>query len=319
MTDIRLAFPYALILLLPLIWLLWRALSTDGLNRLSVLRYSDTRLLRGLPTTWRLRLRRLPALMQGIGYILLVIALARPQTGTERLDSSVRGIDLVIALDISDSMGRSDLDGLTRLDAAKNVTASFATDRPNDRLGLVVFAEQAYFLSPPTLDHNFFNRVLSAVTYASTLQISNRTAIGQGITAAASLLANSTAASRVVLVITDGANNAGTVDPVTAAQAANALGIRVYTLGMGQTGADSDLDEPMLQRVAATASGRYFNALNQDDLTMIYDTIDTLERSAFERDFTLEWQDQAFLLMLGALTVLAMGKFLERTLFQTIP
>jgi Ca-activated chloride channel family protein len=319
MTEFRFASLLAFVLLLPLILLVLRALRGDSTNQLGILSYSDTTVLRGLPATWRVRLRRLPTLLSWLSYILLVIALSRPQFGSAIQTLATSGIDLVIALDISDSMASGDLGGISPLEAAKNVTSSFATDRPNDRLGLVVFAEQAFYLSPPTLDHTLYNRILTDVTYASALQISNRSAIGIGISTAANLLVESTAPSRAVLLITDGANNAGLIDPITAAEAANALGIKVYTLGMGASTSDNELDETTLRRVSAITGGRYFNAQSENEVASIYDTINTLETNTISRDININWQDQAFGVLLVALIFLCFAKLLERTLFQTIP
>ncbi len=319
MAEFRFASPLAFLLLLPLLVLIIRASRGDQNGQLGILSYSDTTLLRGLPASWRVRLRRSPTLLSWLAYCLIVVALARPQFGSAVQTLTTSGIDIVIALDISDSMGSGDLGGISRLDAAKNVTASFATDRTNDRLGLVVFAEQAFYLSPPTLDHDLYNRILADVTYASALQISNRSALGVGMSSAVNLLLESSARSRVVLLITDGANNAGLIDPITAAEAANALGIKIYTLGMGAATSDNDLDEATLRRVASISGGRYFNAQNEDDLASIYTTINDLETSTFARDLQINWQDQAFGVILAALICLCFAKILERTIFQTIP
>lgn len=318
MSEFRLLWPLALVLLLPLVWKLWSALRSDSLNRLPVLQYSDTRLLAGISPTLRVRLRRLPSIMQWGAYGLIVLALARPQAGTEMITQRFEGVDLVFAIDISGTMAMP-FSHLTRLDAAKVVTENFALNRPNHRLGLVAFAEQAFILAPPTLDRRLSLRILNDVTYASLLDVSNRTAIGMGLTAAASLLAESTAPTRVILLLTDGVNNAGAIDPTTAAQAARALGIRIFIVGIGTAGSDADFDEAALRQIAAQSAGRYFNAQSIDDLIAVYDTIDQLVTDPRTLEARALWQDQSYLLIAGALLVLVVAKTLERTVFQTIP
>jgi Ca-activated chloride channel family protein len=318
MSEFRLLWPLALVLLLPVVWKLWSALRSDSLNRLPVLQYSDTRLLAGISPTLRVRLRRLPAIMQWGAYGLIVLALARPQAGTEVIAQRFEGVDLVFAIDISGTMALP-FSHLTRLDAAKVVTENFALNRPNHRLGLVAFAEQAFILAPPTLDRGLYLRILNDVTYASLLDVSNRTAIGMGLTAAASLLAESTAPTRAILLLTDGVNNAGAIDPITAAQAARALGIRIFTVGIGTTGSDADFDEAALRQIAGQSMGRYFNAQSIDDLIAVYDTIDKLVTDPRMLEARVLWQDQAHILIAAALFVLVMAKTLERTVFQTIP
>ncbi len=318
MTEFRLLWPLALILLLPIFWKLWSALRSDSLARLPVLQYSDTRLLAGISPTVRVRLRRLPAVMQWGAYGLIVLALARPQAGSEVIAQRFEGVDLVVAIDISGTMAKP-FSHLTRLEAAKVVTENFALNRPNHRLGLVAFAEQAYLLAPPTLDRSLYRRILADVTYASALEVSNRTAIGMGISAAASLLTESSAPTRAILLLTDGVNNAGAVDPITSAQAARALGIRIFPVGIGTVGSDADFDEAALNQIAQQSTGRYFNARSIDELIAIYDTIDQLVTDSRLLEARILWQDQAYVLIVLSLIVLGIGKMLERTLFQTIP
>jgi len=318
MGEFRLLWPLALTLLLPLLWKIWSGMQSDAAGRLPVLQYSDTRLLAGVSPTLRVRLRRLPSVLQWAAYGLMVVALARPQAGTEMIEQRFEGVDLVFVIDISGTMA-SPFSHLTRLEAAKVITENFAINRPNHRLGLVAFAEQPFILSPPTLDRVLYIRILREVTYASMLDLSNRTAIGMGIIAATALLSESTAHTRGIVLLTDGVNNAGTVDPITAAQTARALGIRVFTIGLGTVGTDADFDEAALQQIAAQSAGRYFNAQSIDDLIAVYETIDQLVTDPRMLEMRIHWQDQAPLLMLISFFVLLLGKALERTIFQTIP
>jgi len=317
MTDFRLAFPLALALFLPLLLaLLWqgRALRSAA----PVLRYSDTRLLRGLSASLRLRLRRLPDFLRLLAWAALVLALARPQSGQAEVRLSGQGVDIVLALDISNSMATNDFEGLSRLSAAKRVSANFILGREFDRMGLVVFSEDALYQAPPTLDYSLLMEALEAVTFAEDLGLSNRTALGMGIGMGLNMLNSSRAAGKIIILVTDGANNAGRIDPITAAEMAAALGVRVYTIGIGAP-SSGDLDLLTLGRIASISGGRSFNALQLDDLSAVYAEIDRLEASPVERLLITEWEEQAHLPLLLALILLITERFLRHTVFQSLP
>ena len=316
MIDFRFASPLVFVVIIPFLIGLYVSMRRER-RAPPVLRYSDTRLLRGLPVGWRVRLRRLPDLLRLAAAGVLLIVIARPQTGVALTTIRGQGVDLVIALDVSDSMSTADFAPYSRLDAARIVLDAFISERLNDRIGLVSFAEDAVYEAPPTLDGNLVRRILTQVNLASASGRGNRTALGVGLAAAASLLKDSRAPSKVIILITDGANNAGLVDPQTAAHAAHALGIRVYTIGMGQVG--GDLDEAALRQVAALADGLYFSAAEMSDLQNITDQIDQLERSPTERNLRIRWQDQAEGWLLFALVLLISERLLRLTIFQTIP
>jgi len=316
MIDFRFAAPLIFVVIIPALIGLYVWMRRER-RAPPVLRYSDTRLLRGLPVSWRVRLRRLPDMLRLAGAGVLLIVVARPQTGVALTTIRGQGVDLVIALDVSDSMGTGDFAPYSRLEAARIVLDEFIAERPNDRIGLVTFAEDAVYEAPPTLDGNLVRRILTQVSLASVSGRGNRTALGIGLAAAASLLKDSRAPSKVIVLITDGANNAGLLDPQTAAQAAYALGIRVYTIGMGQAG--SDLDEVALRQVATLADGRYFSAAEMGDLETITNQIDQLERSPTERNLRVRWQDQSEGWLLFALVLLISERLLRLTIFQTIP
>ncbi|GAB5489960.1 MAG: VWA domain-containing protein [Phototrophicaceae bacterium] len=319
MTDFRFAFIPALILFIPALMLIirwWIGLSNQVP---AVLRYSDTRLLAGLPPGLRVRLRQLPDFLRLLAWILLVIALARPQSGSGEEVVRGNGLDMVMALDISDSMATSDFNGLTRFDAAKDVMVDFINGRINDRIGLVIFAEDAFYQAPPTTDYNILAELIDDTRLAGDIGLSNRTALGLGIASSTNLLRRSASPSQVIILVTDGSNNAGEVDPITAAQAAAAFGVRIYTVGIGTTSQGDALDEPTLRQIANITDGQYFNALTLDDLRNVYKDIDTLETSPIERQLTIRWQDQAWSFMLIALVLLIIERILRNTIFQTIP
>ncbi len=292
----------------------------------------------GIAPSWRIRTRLLPDVLRMLAWGALVIALARPQTGSAREILRGQGIDIVLALDISGSMAALDFEPQNRLTAAKEVIGEFIAGRQFDRIGLVVFARNAYHQSPLTLDYATVINLLNQVRLAPEIVDENKhplildgTAIGLGIASAGTMLRDSTAPSRVIVLLTDGDNNAS-LDPITAAQAMQALGIRIYTIGMGKTGQvplpdpengvifqESDLDEATLQQIAEQTGGLYFRAENRAGLTQIYAEIDRLERSRVERQVFVPWQDQAWVWIGAAIVLLMIERVLRETLFQTIP
>ena len=318
--DLRFAHPYAFLLLIPTLLLLLRWQRGRGRAAPPVMRYSDTRLLGGLPMGLRVRLRRLPDVLRLLAWVLLLVALARPQAGTSREIIRGQGIDMVMTLDISNSMGIPDFDP-SRLEAAKSVISDFIRGREFDRIGLVVFGEQAFYQAPPTLDYDVLLAALDEVQLASALGLGERTAIGLGLASSANMLRQSDAPSKVIVLLTDGENNTGSVDPILAAEAAQAFGIRIYTIGIGTTGRNlpDTLDEDLLRQIASIGNGAYYNALDALDLQDIYDEIDQLERIDLDRVALVRWQDQAGGFLLAALLLLLLGRILRHTIFQTIP
>jgi len=333
MLEFRFVNPLALLLFIPAAFLLARWIRGQWSSVPAVMRYSDVRLMEGLPPGVRVRLRRLPDILRLLAWCLLVIALARPQWGSAQEVIQTEGVDIVMAIDISRSMSIPDFQPLNRLDAAKVVIQEFIEGREFDRIGLVVFATNAFQQSPPTLDYEVLSRLLDEVQLAAELGLpSEQTAIGEGIASAANMLRSNDAAGRAIVLLTDGENNAGLIDPLTAAEAAQALGIRIYTIGMGAPGTtvvtddtgetqvtEGELDETMLAGIARVANGKYYNALSLFDLQEIYAEIDQLERVRIERQITVRWQDRAWGWLIAAFVLLIFERFLRYTIFQTIP
>jgi Ca-activated chloride channel homolog len=331
----RFAYPFALlILLIPIGFLVLQYLGrVRNVSSVTQMQYSDVRLLEGLPLGWRARFHRLPDILRMMAWIVLVIALARPQSGLSQEIIRGQGIDIVLALDISGSMAALDFAPQNRLDAAKSVISNFISGRDFDRIGLVVFARDAFQQTPPTLDYLTLLDALQQVMLATTLQIDDGTAIGLGIASAGNMLRSSPAASKVIILLTDGANNAGGIGPLTAAQAVAAFGIRVYAIGMGKPGLvpvpiddagntqliESDLDEPTLQSIADVTGGRHFRAQDLVDLQQIYDEIDQLERSDVDRQVYVRWQEQSVGLLWGGIALLLTERFLRHAVFQNLP
>lgn len=332
MMEFRFAAPFFLMLLLLPVGVYLRRDWRRYLTSTTSLRYSDVRLVGDINTSWRVRLRNLPDMLRWLAWALLVVAFARPQAGNAQEVLRGQGIDIVLAFDISDSMATQDFEP-NRLNAAKAVMESFIDGREFDRIGLVAFALNAYHQAPLTLDYDTLRALLSEVQLASQIPEvdGGATAVGLGIASSANMLRDSDAASRVIVLLTDGDNNTS-LDPIVAAEAAAAFDIRIYTIGMGQRGLltlpqddgstltiESDLNEDMLREIAATGGGLYFNAADLDDLQDIYEQIDRLERSTIELQVIVRWQDRAWPLLWAALGVLVIERLLRRTALQTIP
>jgi Ca-activated chloride channel homolog len=254
--------------------------------------------LRRLAPGWRVRLRHAPTALAALGLVLVAVALARPQHGTLREDVTTQGVDIVVALDVSGSMAAEDFQPKNRLTVAKDVVAEFVTRRKSDRVGLVVFAGRSLTKAPPTTDTAVLLRQLEDVRLE---MLPDGTAIGSGIATSLTRLRRSQAKSRVVVLVTDGSNNAGEIDPATAADMAKAMEVRVYTILVGRggrvpmpmkvqdpfTGAISQqtrmtevqIDEGLLKRIAERTGAEFFRATDPESLRQIFDRVDALEKS----------------------------------------
>jgi Ca-activated chloride channel family protein len=267
---------------------------------------------------------------------LALIALARPQIVQGHETISGEGVEIALALDVSGSMASLDFEPQNRLAAAKDVIADFIAERPYDKVGLVIFAHEAFNQSPLTLDHNMVNRSLDQVELAEKLGIDDGTAIGLGVANAASMLANSDAESKVVILLTDGVNNAGQVDPLTAAEASKALDIKVHTIGVGRPGQvpvpvpalfggtdivyqESQLDEETLRQVADITGGQYFRAEDTAGLKAIYDEINSMEKSQIEVQVFNQYHELAGYLLIPAVLIFLAELVLRNTTFRKIP
>lgn len=282
--------------------------------------------------SWRVRFRHLPFALALLGYAGLVVSLARPRLGLERTESWTEGVDIFIALDASGSMAAEDFKPRNRFHVAKASTRAFIEGRPNDRVGLLVFAGRSRTVSPLTTDRAM---VLDRLLGLKLGDQGDGTAIGMALGNALARLKPSKAKAKVVVLVTDGGNNAGEIDPDTAAGVAKALGVRVYTIGVGtntgpveipvqvrnpETGkvteqrvrANVDVDEALLKRIAAGTGARYFRATDARGLAETFSTIDALERSEikttrytrFREVFPLVARPAALCLALSALCAL---------------
>lgn len=235
--------------------------------------------------TWRVRLRWLPGALRALAVALLIVAVARPQRGLALATIPAEGIDVVIALDVSSSMSQRTPDSETRLKAAQLVVDEFVESLEGDRVGLVIFQSRAITLSPLTLDRQALRR---AVGNARSGLLEDGTAIGLGLAESLNLLRDSPAGSRVVVLLTDGQNNRGGVQPLAAAELARVLGVRVYTIGfLGGPGEANLLDVATLEHIAQSTGAQYYDAATTEELGEAYREIGALERSLIgEREFT---------------------------------
>lgn len=318
---------YLLLVIVPMAaWYIFR----QKRNSASI-RISTTAPVIKAPKTLRHYLRHLVFLLQMVAISAFVIVLARPQSTTEFENVTTEGIDIVIALDISTSMLAKDFSP-DRLEAAKNVAMEFISGRQYDRIGLVIFAGEAFTQCPLTTDRavliNLFRDIKTGI-------IQDGTAIGNGLATAVARLKDSDAISRVVILLTDGENNAGEIAPITAAEIARTFGIRVYTIGVGTVGMapypvqtpygtqlrdiEVKIDEKMLQEIASLTDGKYFRATNNTKLEEIYKEIDQLEKSKIEvREFSRRSEEFLTFALAGILLLIA-SLFLRTTVFRSIP
>jgi Ca-activated chloride channel family protein len=336
MTTFRFASPWLLTLLLLIPALLALRTWSQQQTRPASLSHAATSFAQQLPTSWRVTWRPLPLALRLLVITLTILALARPQIGHAHETIKGEGVQIALALDISGSMASLDFQPDNRLTAAKQVIGDFIAERPYDNIGLVIFASEAFNQTPLTLDHRLLQRSLEQTELATDIGIDDGTAIGLGLANAANMLTSSDAPSKVVILLTDGVNNAGQIDPLTAAQAAKALGIKVYTIGAAKTGQvpvpvpsifggtqlayqESQIDEATLQQVADITGGKYFRAEDTAGLQQIYDEINTLEKSQVEVQVFNQYQELAIWLLLPALAFLLVEAVLRKTALRTIP
>ena len=262
---------------------------------------------------------------------LIIIALARPQTHSENAQTKITdGIDIVMAIDVSSSMLSQDLKP-NRFEALKKVASQFVKDRPNDRIGLVVYAGESYTKTPVTTDKRIILSSLAELTYG---QVEDGTAIGMGLATAVNRLKESKAKSRVIILLTDGVNNTGVIDPLIAAELAAEYGIKVYTVGIGTNGMalspyalnpdgsimyrmlQVEIDESLMKKIAQVTHGRYFRATNNQKLQQIYDEINKLETSKIEEFKYTEVDEKFRLLVIIATALLFLEFLLKHTVFR---
>lgn len=282
-----------------------------------------------------LSVKALPTLsiLRFIVLALLIFVLARPQLSQSREHKFAEGIDIFLALDISESMRAEDFEGANRIQIAKSVINDFLSHRENDRIGLVIFAGESFTLCPLTLDYSVLIELLRDVEIG---QLEDGTAIGDALATATHRLEISESKTKIVILLTDGENNAGSIDPETAAALAQSFGIKVYTIGMGKEGgaripyADTTfgkryrevltyLDEGTLKQIASITGGRYFRAIDTQSLQRIYAEIDLFEKTKFEVVSTVDHKELAAYILIPAVLLLGIEILLSNTVLRKIP
>jgi Ca-activated chloride channel family protein len=324
---------YLFLLLLMIPYLIWYLMYRKKSE--PTMRMSDTRAYRYAPRSWRVMLMPLQLLLRLAVFVLLILVLARPQTQNSWKNETMEGIDIMLAMDVSTSMLAEDLKP-NRIEAAKQVAADFIIGRPNDNIGLTIFAGEAFTQCPMTTDHaSLLNLLHNVRTDIAQRLIEDGTAIGMGLANAVSRLKDSKAKSKVVILLTDGSNNRGDLSPMTAAEIAKSFGIRVYTIGVGTNkvapypmpvaggvqyiNIPVEIDTKMLQDIASATEGDFYRATNNKELQQIYKEIDKLEKSKLNvKKFSKRYEAyQPF--AIAAVILLLLEILLRITIFRKLP
>ena len=325
---------YLLLLLLLIPYLIWyfryRKKSEPAM------RMSDTFAYKNVVKSWRMRLLHVPMLLRLLSFVLIVLALARPQTHNSWGNRTVEGIDIMLAMDVSTSMLAEDLSP-NRMEAAKAVAAEFISGRPDDNIGLTIFAGEAFTQCPMTADHQSLLNLLQNVRtdIAARGLIEDGTAVGMGLANAVGRLDKSKAKSKVVILLTDGSNNQGDISPLTAAKIAKSYGIRVYTIGVGTNkvarypmtvggsvqyvNVPVEIDTKTLEDIASVTNGHFYRATNTGELKQIYKDIDKLEKTKMDVKKFSKHYDNFQPFVLATLIVLLLEILLRTTILRRIP
>lgn len=331
--------PSAFWLLLPLaliiFWVIW-----SKKKKTPTLQFGSVDLLKTVTPSLRTRLMNLPLALKTLGLVLVIMALARPQTMNTKIRKNVEGIDIVICLDVSDSMLIEDMKPLNRLEAAKETIKQFIEGRSSDRIGLVVFAGESFTLVPPTLDYQLILQRVNEITSASSAKIKDGTALGVSMANAAGRLKDSQAKSRVMIFMTDGENNSGTIDPETGLEIAKGYGIKVYSIGLGKDGPtripvytrdvfgqkiktyqpfESTVNEELLERMAKDTGGRFYRATNEGALKKIFSDIDTLEKTKIDVNKFTNYTEKFPPYLVAGIVLYLLGLLLGRSWLRRVP
>jgi N-terminal double-transmembrane domain len=318
---------FLLLLLLPIIYWYVKEMHKSDAS----LQISSHKNLHKFPKSNKVKLRHIPFIFRILAISFIILALARPQASNSWRTESTQGIDIMMALDVSGTMQGEDLKP-NRIEAAKTVASEFILSRPNDNIGLVVFAGESFTQCPLTTDHAVLINLFNAVKFGI---IEDGTAIGLGLANAVNRIKDSKAKSKVIILLTDGSNNRGDIAPITAAEIAKTFGIRIYTVGVGSYGKvnvpvqtpmgiqyqqmDSEFDEKSLQNIAGMTGGKYFRATDTSKLRHIYQEIDQLEKTKINVKQFSKKSEQFYTFSLIAFVLLLLEVLLRNTYFRKIP
>lgn len=315
LADLRFEHPWALLLGAAALLVLAVSLRRERRPGGGLL-FSSLGLLPRSRASWRVRFRWTLVVLRLAATLLLTLALARPQVAQASFEVVAEGIDIALALDVSSSMSTRDFGGgRSRIDAAKRVVHDFLDGLKNDRVGVVLFADEALVLSPLTLDYRASQRAVEPVLAGKLLR--DGTAIGTGIASALNVLRDSHAKSKAVILLTDGENNSGQIGPLDAAQMGKLLGVRIYTIGA--VGASSEVDERLMRRISETTGGLYYRASDEGTLLEIYREIARLEKSRLGARKNATYDEAYLLFLIPAAALVLLEVLLAGTLFRRTP
>ncbi len=325
--HITFAHPYffALLLIIPfMVW--WQSRGRKN----PVLRMTTLGGIKSLPTGAKARFRPALFVLRVLALVMLIVALARPQSTNTTVNSDTDGIDLVLGVDISGSMLAEDFKP-NRMEAAKKVALDFVDKRPSDRIGLVIFSGESFTMCPVTIDHNVLKEQIMSLKSG---MVTDGTAIGDGLATSVDKLRYSKAKSKVIILMTDGENNCGKISPLTALEIAKAYKLKVYTIGVGTQGQamipmqtpmgtikqmmDVNIDEPLLKQIAGQTGGKYFRATNNNSLKTIYDEIDKMEKTSIEVTSFKRYAELFFPFAMLAIIFLSLELLLRYTVFKSL-
>jgi Ca-activated chloride channel family protein len=330
MNNISFAHPHWFILLIiPMLMIVWYALKRN--KTVPTLILSTAPIVHQQKNNLKIILKHILFALQIIAILLIIVALARPQSSNNLQDIETEGIDIVISLDVSGSMLAKDFKP-DRLEASKDIAAEFINNRPNDRIGLVIFSATSFTQCPLTTDHAALINLFKGVKYGF---LEDGTALGDGLSTAVLRIKESKAKSKVIILLTDGVNNSGSIDPLTAAEIAKTYGIRVYTIGVGTIGQAPypvqtpfgtqlqmmkvEIDEPVLKQIANTTGGQYFRATSNDKLRQIYKEIDQMEKTKILVHEYKKKKEEFYPLLLIASIIFITISILNVSLLKKLP
>lgn len=322
-------------------WFFWLLLLVPGMvwwylrsrkKKSAALRVSSLEGLKKIPVSWKVRFRPLLPVLRILEVIFVIICLARPQSSNVTQNINSEGIDIVLCLDVSGSMLAQDFQP-NRIEAAKDVAVDFVKGRPSDRIGLVIFAGESFTQCPITTDHAV---LINQIEKVNSGMLEDGTAIGMGLATSVDRLRDSKAKSKVIILLTDGVNNTGLIDPGTALEIAKLYKIRVYTIGVGTQGVAPypvplpgggvqmqdmkvQIDEALLKKIASQTGGAYFRATDNSSLADIYGQIDKMEKTKVEITAFRRYAELFFPFALAAVALLFLEIMLRYTVFKSLP
>ena len=303
--------PWAFLLILPWFYACYFVLLRKNIKK-AALKISSVQSFRKWSPRGRVIFLKMNQAIMLISVLFFILALARPQRADALLKRSIEGLDIVIVMDISDSMLIEDMKPLNRLESAKQTLADFIKQRRSDRIGVVIFAGEAFTLVPPTLDYQLILDRVAQITTAASARIKDGTAIGVGVASGAARLKDSQAKSRVMIFMTDGENNSGTIDPETGIEIAKGYGIKIYSIGLGKSGPtripvyskdlfgnkvksyqpfESTVNDELLAQMATVTGGKYFRASKEDSLSGVFKEINSLETTKIEDNKFVRYEE----------------------------